>query len=91
MDSKADTFTGPLPHDDKRVDDGSGYRDVWNMIETTRQALFIQRVIDKKFRIVDDFFEAEMLDEQEYPYWEGYCRVKFQVMFPLPKLDKSFF
>jgi hypothetical protein len=71
--------------DGKLINDGSGYRDVWNLIERTRQALFVARVIDNRYRIVEDFFEAEMLDEQVYPYWEGYCKVKFHVLFPLPK------
>jgi len=71
------------------VDDGSGYRDVWNMIESVRQLLFQIRVIEKRFSIITDYFEAEMVEEQVYPYWEGYCMVKYNVHFPefIPKFD----
>jgi len=75
----------------KFVDDGSGYRDLWNLIEATRQAFFTHMLIDKKYMILDDFFEAEIIQEQVYPYWEGYCRTKWHVAFPPPKLDTSFF
>lgn len=73
------------------VDDGSGYRDFWNLVEVTRQAIFVQHTIDNKYRVVEDFFEAEMLSIQEYPYWQGYCKVKWHVVFPTPKLDDFFY
>lgn len=69
------------------VNDGSGYRDFWNLVEATRQALFSQNTIDNKYRVHDDFYEAEMLNVQEYPYWQGFCKVKLDVLFPVPKLD----
>lgn len=75
----------------KLVDDGSGYRDFWNLVEATRQALFQQMTIDNRYRAIDDFFEAEMLYEQVYPYWEGYCKTKWHVVFPTPKLDAHFY
>jgi hypothetical protein len=78
---------GAYGKDGEFLDDGSGYRDVWNMIETTRQAFFIQHTIDERYRVMDDFFEAAMLEEQEYPYWEGYCRFKLYEHYPLPKKD----
>jgi hypothetical protein len=73
------------------ADDGSGYRDCWNLIEATRQAIFMYQTIENKYMVDDDFFEAKMLDEQIYPYWEGYCKMQFNVMFPVPKLDDIFF
>jgi len=84
---------GPALFDEngKRINDGTGYRDLWNLIESTRQALFTQYTIDKRYRIVEDFFEADMIDEQIYPYWEGRCTTKWYVMFPLPKIDERFF
>ena len=74
-----------------RINDGSGYRDVWNIIEAIRQAFFQNMIIDNKYMVVDDFFEAEMLVDQGYPYWEGFCLTKWHVLFPVPKLDEIFF
>ena len=82
---------GVYDDDGKLVDDGSGYRSFWNLIETTRQAIFINHTIDNKYRVVIDFFEAEMLDEQSYPYWEGLCKTKWHVMFPTTKLGEEFY
>ena len=73
------------------IDDASGYRDLWNLIETTRQAFFEHLTIDKKYTLAEDFFEAQMIPEQIYPYWEGYCRTKWHVIFPQPKPDPRFF
>ena len=75
----------------KLVDDGSGYRDLWNLIESTRQAFFSQVTIEKKYRIVEDFFEAGIIPEDVYPYWEGYCRTRWHVAYPLPHPEPSFF
>lgn len=75
----------------KLVNDGSGYRDLWNLIESTRQAFFSQVTINKKYRILEDFFEAEMIPEQIYPYWEGYCRTKWHIAYPLPRPEETFF
>jgi len=75
----------------KLVDDGSGYRDLWNLIESTRQAIFATVTIDKKYRVVEDFFEAEMFPEQIYPYWEGWCRTKWNIVYPRPQREKHLF
>lgn len=69
------------------INDASGYRDLWNLIETTRQAFFTNLIIDKKYKLMDDFFEAEMISEQIYPYWEGYCKTKWYVAFPQPSFN----
>ena len=84
---------GPALYDEKgrRINDGSGYRDVWNLIESTRQAFWEQHTIDSKYRILPDFFEADMIDEQIYPYWEGKCTTKWHVMFPMPNPEQNFF
>jgi len=83
----------PGTYDDKGqlVDDGSAHRDFWNLVEMIRQALFSHLVIEKKYRLQDDYFEADSTPEQIYPYWEGYCEVKFDVMYPLPQLDPKFY
>lgn len=75
---------GPATYSDdgKIVNDGSGYTDLWNMIETTRQKLFITGTIAERFSILADFYEAEMLEEQLYPYWEGFCKTKWHIVFP---------
>jgi len=75
----------------RRIDDGSGYRDLWNLIEATTQVLFANMIIDSKYSLVDDFYEAEMIPEQIYPYWEGYCRTKWHVAYPQPNPSKLFF
>ena len=69
------------------VNDGSGYRDFWNIVETIRQAFTTNYIIDKKYMLVEDYFEADMLDEQIYPYWEGFCKTKWYVAFPQPNPD----
>ena len=71
--------------------DGSGYRDFWNLVETTRQAFFSNPTIDNKFRILEDFFESGMIDEQVYPYYEGHCRTKWHVNYPMPQLEEHLF
>jgi len=84
---------GPAIYDKKgvRIEDGTGYRDLWNLIESTRQAFFQQHTIANRYRIVEDFYEAEMLEEQIIPYWEGRCITKWNVMFPMPQKDPNFF
>ena len=72
------------------VDDGSGYRDFWNLVEATRRAFFTHLTIANKFRVHDDYFEAEMIQERIYPYWEGYCKTKWDIAYPLPELDDHF-
>lgn len=79
----------PSMYDEKgiAVKDSSGYRDIWNLIERTRQRLFEVGVIGERFRIIQDFFEAGLVDELRYPYWEGYCKVRFQVAYIVPDID----
>lgn len=78
--------SGVYAIDEMPVEDASGYRDIWNLIETTRQKLFEKLVIDKKYMIVSDYFEAVMLDEQPYPFWEGYCITKWHIAYPFPMM-----
>ena len=80
---------GPATYgrDGKVVNDGGGYTDLWNMIETTRQKLFSTGTIAERFSIIEDFFESGMLTEQIYPYWKGACKVKYHVAYPKPNLD----
>ena len=80
---------GPGTYDSEGnlINDGSGYRDLWNLIESTRQAFFEHLTIANKYRLKEDYFEAEMIPEQIYPYWEGWLKVKFYVGFPMPKPD----
>ena len=90
LDVHFGVFDPGVYEDDEKgsfVDDGSGYRDFWNLVEATRQAFFMQVIIDNKYRIIGDFFEAEMIEEQIYPYWEGYCRTKWHIVYPLPRLN----
>lgn len=82
---------GTYDENKKFIDDGSGYRDFWNLVETVRQKLFTKHTLDNKFRLHDDFFEAELIDVQIYPYWEGFCKTKWDVAHPPPRPDESFF
>jgi len=82
---------GVYTEDGKFVDDGSGFRDFWNLIETVRQELFTRHTLDNKFRIHDDFFESELIEGNVYPYWEGYCDTKWDVIYPLPHLGEKLF
>jgi len=84
---------GPVAYDKKgvKIEDGTGYRDLWNLIEATRQAFFEHHTIAKRYQIIEDIFEAEMIEEQIYPYWEGKCITKWNVMFPMPRKSQDFF
>lgn len=67
--------------EDILIEDGSGYRDIWNLIEKTRQALFTERIIAKRYRLIDKF-EAKVPDEQPLPMWEGFITVNFDIGTP---------
>ena len=82
---------GTYTDEGKRINDGSGFRDFWNLVEATRQALFTQHTLNNKFRIHDDYFDAGLIEEQIFPYWEGYCITKWDVAYPIPRLEESFF
>lgn len=82
---------GTYDKNGKLVDDGSGYRDLWNLIESSRQAFFEDLTINNKYRLKEDYFEAEMIPEQIYPYWEGWLKAQFYVGFPMPKPDPNNF
>ena len=75
----------------KLVDDGSGYRDLWNLIEATRQAFFATMTIEKRYRVAEDFFEADMITDEIYPYWEGWCRTRWHIVYPRPQLEEHLF
>ena len=83
----------PGVYDDtgKLIDDGSGYRDLWNLIEASRQAFFEHLVVGNRYRLKEDYFEAETIPEQIYPYWEGWLKAKFYVGFPMPQPDAKNF
>ena len=82
---------GEYDTEGKLIDDSSGYRDFWNIVEVIRQGFATNYVIDKKYMLVEDYFEADLLDEQIYPYWEGFCKTKWYVTFPQPKPDPQNF
>ena len=85
---------GPGVYDDdtgQLMNDGTGYRDLWNLIESTRQAIFSTMTIDRKYRVMEDFFEAGMIQEDIYPYWEGYCRTRWHIVYPRPPLEEHLF
>ncbi len=62
-------------------EDGSGYRDLWNVMEYTRQALFNGTYIPK-VHLFEDNFSMEVPREQYYPVWEGYINADFLIDVP---------
>ena len=63
------------------INDGSGYRDIWNVMETIRQALF-NGTYKPKVLLQEKTFSAEMPEEQFYPIWEGKINVSFFMNIP---------
>jgi len=63
------------------VDDGSGYCDLWNIMEYTRQALF-NGTYNPKVRLFEDNFSMEVSEEQYYPIWEGQINADFIIGVP---------
>ena len=82
----------PVEYDQNAIpiDDGSGYRDIWNLIETTRIAVFNKQTLAEQYIVQEDYFIAEV-EENAYPYWEGFCELKFDIAYPLPLLGEGFF
>ncbi len=74
----------PGTYDEKGnlIDDSFGYRDIWNLIEVVRQRLFETRVLENRYRLIGDFFEAELFSEEIYPLWQGYCLTKWEICLP---------
>ncbi len=75
--------SGVCNRDNKQiiVDDGSGYRDLWNIMEHTRQILFNGTYVPK-VQIFEDNFSMEVSQEQYYPVWEGQINVDFLINIP---------
>ncbi len=63
------------------VDDGSGYRDLWNIMERTRQFLYNGTYLPKVC-LYEDTFSMEVSDEQCYPVWEGQINADFLIDIP---------
>lgn len=63
------------------VDDGSGYRDLWNIMEYTRQALY-DGTYKPKVRLFEDTFSMEMPQEQYFPIWESGINADFLIDVP---------
>lgn len=65
---------------------GSGYRDLWNIMEFTRQALF-DGTYKPKVRLFEDTFSMEVFQEQNYPIWNGVISADFLIGVPEWKFD----
>ena len=63
------------------INDGSGYRDLWNIMEHTRQALF-DGTYNPKIHLFEDTFKMELPTEQYYPFWEGQINADFLIDVP---------
>ena len=72
------------------ADDGSGYRDLWNIMERTRQALF-NGTYNPKVRLFEDTFSMEVPEEQYYPVWEGRINADFLIGTPEWGMSDSFY
>lgn len=63
------------------LEDGSGYRDLWNIIEKTRQVLFCESIA-MGLKIREESFSAEIPSEQAYPEWIGIINTGFYILKP---------
>lgn len=61
--------------------DGSGYRDLWNIMEYIRQALFNGKYLPR-VQLFEDDFSIEISNEQYYPIWEGQINANFLIGIP---------
>ncbi len=61
---------------DEFINDATGYRDILNLAEKTRQELFKQKILNKRFEILEDF-EMKIPEEHPYPYWLGEMTTKW--------------
>jgi hypothetical protein len=63
----------------KQIDDGSGHSDLWSMMDKTRLALFKDMIVGDKLSVQYGNFEADVVDESPYPYWNGYIMVNMEI------------
>lgn len=72
-----------------RVTDGSGYRDIWNVIDSIRQALF-NGDFSPRVLIDEDSFEVSVnAEDMAYPIWTGVLGIDF--ILPIPDYTKNVF
>ena len=74
---------GTLDEKENPINDGSGYRDIWNLIEKTRLELMSKRTIDNRYRLNMESIKAEIPEEQPYPYWEGWIISDWDLLVPV--------
>lgn len=64
--------------DNMFVQDGSGYQDLLNIAQRTKEKLFKNKIINKRI-VVEDFWEFYIPNEQPQPFWEGVATIKVSV------------
>lgn len=67
----------------------NGWRELFNLMEHTRQALLKKRTIANKFRM-ELPINYEMPEDQPYPEWVGYMDVIYTVAQPMEEIDYDY-
>ncbi len=73
------TYCQGIDDNMKQINDGSGHTDLWSLMEKTRQALFKDMIIGGKLSVQYGNFEANIVEESPYPYWNGYALVNVEI------------
>lgn len=76
-----------VTEDMQRINDGSGHADLWSLMEKTRQELFKSLIIGGKLSVQYGNFEANIVEESPYPFWNGYMLVNMEI----PPLEPEVF
>lgn len=64
----------------------NGWRELFHLMECTRQALLKKRTIANQFRLLMPI-KWEMVEDQPYPAWMGYMDVKYTIGQPMEELE----
>lgn len=64
----------------------NGWRELFNLMEHTRQALLKKRTIAKRFRL-ELPIHWEMVEDQPYPAWMGFMDLKYTIAQPQEELE----
>lgn len=61
------------------INDGSGHTDLWSLMDKTRLELFKSMIIGGRLSVQYGNFEANIVEESPYPFWNGYIMVNFEI------------
>lgn len=60
------------------IQDGSGYHDLQSLAQKTKEALFKNKIIEKKI-VVENYFNFYIPLEQSLPFWQGVATIKVKI------------